>query len=266
MISVDNQLNGDCRVVPISYKKHVGSSSILRNFTVRQEQALDMTITEALLVTLATPPLFDSISIVKEYSNFEYISGDLAISNPSRKVIAEAKAAFGSEGLVACLLNLGCGHPGVIATPEDSDLSKWNQFLESLVTDNEQAAQEIQAQMDHLGIFHRLSVSLGLDGRPGNVAPSIRDIVTHTETYLADGSVIEKMEICIDALKTRLGISSLEQLSELYDMCCNHCTHTFRSLWWRSLCFSFPATTDEYVRDAKGALAFHRESHARCSK
>ena len=173
-----------------------------------------MTITEALLATLATPPLFDSVSIVKDASNYEYISGDLTLSNPTRKIIAQAQAAFGSEGFVACIVNIGCGHPGVISTPEDSNLTRWNQFLEKLTTDNEQAAQEIQAQMDHLGIFHRLSVTLGLERGPDNVMPGISDIVTHTEAYLADGSVAEKMEVCIDALKTRLGISSLEQLSE----------------------------------------------------
>ena len=225
-----------------------------------------MTITEALLATLATPPLFDSISIIKDSSTFEYISGDLAISNPTRKVIAEAKAVFGSEGLVACVVNIGCGHPGIIAAPDDSNLSNWNEFLENLVTDNEQAAQEIQAQMDHLGIFQRLSVTLGLEGRPNNAVPVIRDIFTHTEAYLADGNVIEKMEVCIDALKTRLGVSSLEQLSELHHTCYSRCTDTLRSFWWRNNQFSFPTTADEHVRDAKGAMAFHREGHARYSR
>ena len=82
------------------------------------------------------------------------------------------------------------------------------------MTDNEKAAQEIHSQIDHLGIFYRFSVTLGLEKKPSNITLGISDMVTHAEAYLEDGAVIEKLETCVDTLKTRLGVSSLEQLSE----------------------------------------------------
>lgn len=121
--------------VPIFSKHHVGSTCTLRNYRIRQEQPLNLTISEALLVTLATPPMFNPTLISKDV---EYIGGDLALSNPIEQVITEACDAFGPEERVACLLSVGCGHPGVIGIPNDNDMAQWNEFMGKLVTNSNQ--------------------------------------------------------------------------------------------------------------------------------
>ena len=178
-----------------------------------------MTIGEALLSTLATPPLFIPTSIHKESSTFEYIGGDISLSNPTQRIVAETQMAFGSEDLIACILSLGCGHPGVIVTPDDSSLNMWNDFLVRLVKDSERVSQEVDARIGHLGIFHRFSVTEGLEHVTEKSIFDTGGIVAHTRAYLDDVSVTEKMALCIDVLNTRLGISSLEQMSELNGSC-----------------------------------------------
>lgn len=190
----------------------------LRNFSVRKEQAVNLTIYEALLATLVTPPLFTSISIFKDSALFEYIGADLSFSNPAREIITEAYGTFGSEQSIACLLSLGCGHPGIIASPDDPDMANWMRLLERLVMDSEQKAQSIDSQMGHLGLYHRFCVATGLERELSIASPTTNDIIAHTLVYIADVIVSRKMDHCVDLLTVRDGAASLEQLSEPYTL------------------------------------------------
>jgi len=167
-----------------------------------------------MLVTLATPPLFMPTSISKDAATFEYIAGDLALSNPTREIIVEAYGAFGSEGRIACLLSLGSGR-NVIGLPSESSWTAWNTFLEHLATDSEQRAQSIDSQMGNLGIYYRFRVSEGLGITPQAVKSDPGSILSHTTVYLDDASVSRKLDICVDSLKAPDGVASLDQLSEL---------------------------------------------------
>jgi hypothetical protein len=187
---------------------------MIRNFQVRQEEPLNLTIIEAMLATLASPPLFASTSVFKDASTFEYISADLTLSNPIRQIIKEAYGTFGEEARVACLLSLGCGHPGVAVSPEDSSLISWNQFLTRLVMDSERKAQDIDGQMGHLGLYYRFCVSQGLEQSEGISTSQLESIIAHTVVYLSGNPVSSKMTECTDSLKLRDGSTSLEQLSQ----------------------------------------------------
>jgi hypothetical protein len=204
-------------VIPILHKRHIGHARILRNFDASQDDSLNFTIAKAMLATLASPPLFTPAPILSGTSTFEYISGDLTLSNPTRLTISEAYEAFGGEQRVACLLSIGCGHPGVIVAPENSDLESWNQFVEKIVKDSEQRAEEIESQMGHLGLYHRFSVTRGLEMEKEIIAVQAEDIVTHATVYLTGVSVSRKVAMCVDSLIVRDGASSLEQLSESCD-------------------------------------------------
>ena len=208
-------------VVPISYKRNVGSNCNLRNFSSHQGPALNLTVAEALLATIATPPLFTFTSISNDLTTFEYIGADITMSNPAMELITEAYEAFGSQQSIACLLSVGCGHPGTLTSPDGSDLDKWNQFLARIVNDGEHKAQTIDAQMGHLGLYYRFRVSRGLEQSSHNGLDT-GNIMAHTSAYLADVAVSRKMEACIDSLKLRDGVTLLEQLSQ--------CLHTPISL------------------------------------
>ena len=203
-------------LVPISYKDHVGSTSTLRNFAVRQAPPLNMTVYEGLLTTLATPPFFSPISIFKDSGTFTFVAGDLTLSNPIREIIAQACEAFGPEEHVACLLSIGCGHPGVFSVPEGSSLATRNNFFRKIVADSEKEAQNADRQMGHLGLYIRFSVNRGLDMSSSNPVLSPEEILAHTTSYLDDVSLSEEVDLCAELIKMRGGISSLEQLSECW--------------------------------------------------
>ncbi|KIM26166.1 hypothetical protein M408DRAFT_197100 [Serendipita vermifera MAFF 305830] len=200
----------DCKlIVPVSYKDNVGAAYILRNFETRQEKANNLTIAQAMMATLSTPSLFPSISVVKDFSTFEFVSGELALGNPAGKVIIEAHAAFKPEEHVTCILSLGSSYGSAIGMSMDSTPPGWNHNLTRLVINSEQKAEEIDAQMGHLGIYHRFRVTQGLE-MIGSVDPGI--ILTHTSVYLTDVSISRKMELCVKSLRIRDGVVPLEQL------------------------------------------------------
>jgi hypothetical protein len=167
-----------------------------------------------MLATLASPPLFAPLSISKGISTFEYISGDLTLSNPTLMIISEGYEAFGQEARVACLLNIGSGHPGFISPPDGSDLASWSQFLEKIVMDSEQKAEEIEAQMGNLGLYHRLSVTRGLEEQTTVKTTTTGDVIGYTVVYLAGAAVSRKLDLCAKLLTHRDGIVSLKQLSK----------------------------------------------------
>ena len=200
------------RVIPISYKQNVGSICTLRNYCVDYEQAVNLTITEALLATLSVPPYFASLSIIKDAVTFEYTSADWKFRNPTQEIITEAYAAFGADERVACLLSLGCGSPGILTAPKNPNSSEWNQFLERLVEDGEHKSQVLESQIGPSSLYHRFSVTSGLES---STALGPGDIVTHTIVYLANIAVSRRIGICVDNLRLRDGLSSLDRLSTL---------------------------------------------------
>lgn len=175
---------------------------------------MNLTIAEVLLATISTPPLFASTFISKDSGTFEYVGSELTVSNPVQEVITSAYEAFGSERLVACLASLGCGYPGAISVPENSQLADWSRFLESLVTNNEQVAERVDNQPGHLGLYYRFSVTNGLEGAASKTGADPGEILTFTAAYLGAASLTRKLDRCVDMLKMCEGISTLEQLSK----------------------------------------------------
>ena len=79
---------------------------------------------------------------------------------------------------------------------------------------SEQTAREVEAQMGHLGIYHRYSVIRGLEGSTSTSGTEPGEVLSHTELYLGEVSVSRNLDGCINLLRMRDGGASLERLSE----------------------------------------------------
>jgi len=196
------------------YKNHVGIPCVLRNYIAGHEPPVDITVAEAMLATCSTPPTFTPTTVSKDFATFEYVSGDIGLSNPTREVIAEAHHAFGDERTVSCLLSIGCGHPGVNAVPTASSGSAWIDFVERVAMGNEKTAQNIATQTMQLTIYHRLSVNYGLETGQIREWKEPNLIAARTTTYLNDLDIVGQVDRCVDTMKYGGGSTTLEQLSE----------------------------------------------------
>jgi predicted acylesterase/phospholipase RssA len=196
------------------YRNNVGVPCILRNYVVGHEPPVDISIAEAMLATCATPPIFSPTSIEKDFATFEYVSGDVALSNPTREIIAEAHRAFGGDSTVTCLLSIGSGHGDVKAVPSGSNAAAWVEFLDRVTKDSEKTAQEMAAQMKDHTLYHRMSVDNGMDALKSDLSKDLTAITTATVVYLNDIEVSERAERCVEAINYGNGFATLEQLSK----------------------------------------------------
>jgi hypothetical protein len=246
------------RIVPIMYKNNVGATCVLRNHVIRQEPPTNLTIAEAMLATSAIAPMFTPISIGKDFSTFEYISGDLGLSNPIREIIAEALHIFGDEATVACLLSVGCGHSGVKSLPTASNLTARVEFLERLAMDSEKVAQDLGAQMSKLTLYYRISVNFGLETLQPRAWRDPKTSITRTSVYLQDLEVTELVDRCADAINTGHGSATLEQLSESLHAVLWLPTEILDRTFGRDAESSHTApATDCQLRGAKGTDGVH---------
>jgi hypothetical protein len=202
------------------YKNNVGIPYVLRNYVAGHEPPTDITIAEAMLATCATPPMFTPTSVYKDFSDFEYIGGDLGLSNPTGEIIAEAHRAFGDDATVACLLGIGCCHSGVKISPAGSGVATWIDFLSRVTMDSERIAREMAARMKHLTLYHRLCVDYGLGADQLDAWKDPVVISTHTTTYLGDLEVVERVNRCADTINHGNGFTTLEQLSRYLSNVC----------------------------------------------
>jgi hypothetical protein len=196
------------------YKNHVGSPCILRNYTPGHEPPVDLSIAEAMLATCSASPIFAPTTVLRDFATFEYVSGDLGLSNPTREVISEAHRALGDEKTVACLLSIGSGHPGVNTVPITSSGTPWIDFVERVATDSEKTGQDIGSLMSQLTLYHRFSVNHGLEKNQVREWKDPEVNTAHTTSYLNDLDVVGLVERCVDTIKHGDGFTTLEQLSE----------------------------------------------------
>jgi hypothetical protein len=181
-------------VIPISYKQYAGSTCMIRNFGVREERGLDITVMDAIIFTLATPPLFSSTSFFKDAATFQYTSAELKFPNPIRQVFFEAYKAFGPDEDVACVLSLGCGRPGPKALPDDSNAASRNQSIDELLTNSEITARDMGLQMRDQEFYHRFSVTHGLESPPARILGIIfKVVIAPTLTAIVEGLI---MTVC----------------------------------------------------------------------
>jgi len=200
------------------YKNNVGVPCVLRNYLVGHEPPVDLTVAEAMLATCATPPIFAPTTISKDAVTFDYVGGDLGLSNPTREIISEAHRAFGDERTIACLLSIGCGHSGVKAVPEDSAATAWVDFLTRVTMDSEKAARDIASHMSQLTLYHRLSVNYGLETDHVREWKDPETIAGYTTAYLNDGDVVGLVDRCVETMNHGDGFTTLEQLSEVLSL------------------------------------------------
>jgi hypothetical protein len=191
-------------------KADITSKVKFRTYPVRNERSVDITVVDAILATCASQPAFVPVSIGPRFRQQEYIGAEIGANNPCKDVISEAHGLFDGKRYVASLLSIGSGHPGIIP------LSHGSNPLYQLLASSEETAQDVEAQMGHLGIHSRFSVSQGLQNDQIKDCMDIGHILSHTEVYVEDEETSHKIDDCVERLRLRQGLASLEQLSKLF--------------------------------------------------
>jgi hypothetical protein len=198
------------RLVPITARASASQSTYLRNYTIRSEPSVPITILDACIATLSKPSHFEPVLFRHRGATYEYISGDPNFPNPIREWIADAYS-LDKEAGISCILSIGSGEPGIIRVPDKFESAEWKYYQESVIGDGERTAREMALQLGHLDIYYRVRVTDNptLDPNKSELLSNIRSI---TRNYLIIPEVKAKIARCIESLKLRICTSTIEML------------------------------------------------------
>jgi hypothetical protein len=198
------------RLVPVTARASASQSTYLRNYTIRNEPSVPITIVEACIATLSKPSHFEPVPFRHRGATYEYISGDPNFPNPIREWIADAYS-LDKEAGVSCILSIGSGESSVIRVPDRFESPEWKYYQESALGDGERTAREMALQLGHLDIYYRLRVTDGLPLDP-NKSDTMSDIRSSARNYVIIPQVKAKIAGCAESLKLRICTSTIEML------------------------------------------------------
>lgn len=186
----------------------------LRSYNSPRGLPFHITLLDAMLATCASSPSFSPVGCTVGFEDHTYIGADLGANNPSGELISEAYAFYGSDSKVACLLNLGAGHPGTISMPSPHDKLRANSVHQEILTDSEIMAQDLQTRLKDVGIYFRLSVGQGM--RRNGQSQDIGWITAQSRNYLQSAEASKIITKIIQTLSDGNGWISLDKLSTSY--------------------------------------------------
>src|SRR6266567_6210923 len=165
------------------------------------ETHLHCKIWEAAWATSAAPTFFKHIEIGNKQP---FVDGGLGHNNPSRVVLDEAEAVFGTHQ-IGCLVSIGTGQaeitnikkPGFLQQILPTDVIK---TLKAISTDCEGTHQEMLRLFGNSpNIYFRLNVEQGMQGVELSDWEKMTSVEAHTTTYLGREEVKQKLTLVVNS-------------------------------------------------------------------
>ncbi|KAH8824073.1 ankyrin repeat-containing domain protein [Flagelloscypha sp. PMI_526] len=181
-----------------------GNCRLLRNYRVRTRSP-SCTIREALLVCLS-----DRVHIPPTHIRGEqFLNGVDGFANPTRTLMTELANAFDKGSKVACLVNIGAGHPGLLPLMNEKNVEETAALLRSC----ELVAEDIAAQCHSLGpFFLRFSISSSADRQYSGDSDFVSLMKGLTARYLNTTETNSRLDHLVEALQQRQGVITLERI------------------------------------------------------
>ncbi|KAH8804089.1 hypothetical protein DL96DRAFT_740108 [Flagelloscypha sp. PMI_526] len=181
---------------------------LIRNYRPRSGQNPQCSIRQVLQVTLSNQIQLPIVHIQDE----NFLSALDGYANPTHILIKELRNGFKKGTQVACLVNVGAGHPGVqlLTTPEEA------KEMAGLLRSCRLVAEDVASQCHNLGcFFFRFSVSSGL----GQGSCCLEDDISTTKgltiAYLSTDEMLTQLDSLEEKLQERCGVVSIERLNSV---------------------------------------------------
>jgi len=140
--------------------------------------------------------------------------GSLGCNNPSRVVLDEAKALFGSRE-IGCLVSLGTGQakiikierPGLFQRIVPTDVIV---ALSGIATDCESTHEDIFGRFPDLSYF-RLNIEQGTQQIQLSEWEKLGNVEAHTTLYMKKSEVVRKLALVVEAIARGRPMIHLEE-------------------------------------------------------
>ncbi|KAH8829745.1 hypothetical protein DL96DRAFT_1706595 [Flagelloscypha sp. PMI_526] len=184
------------------------SCRLLRNYRPRKGQGPRCTIREVLHASLSNQVQIPAVCIQEE----RFLSALKGYANPTHVLVKELCNAFAKGTQVACLVNIGAGHPGV----QPLAIQKNVEYVTSLLHSCQLVADDVATQCHDLGPFYfRLSVSSGLELDAHCLGSNASQVIGLTMAYLSTDDISTRLDDLERMLRERFGIVSIERLNSV---------------------------------------------------
>ncbi|KIM19605.1 hypothetical protein M408DRAFT_197745 [Serendipita vermifera MAFF 305830] len=178
-------------------------------------RSIDSTFVEAACATLAIPELFTPICIGTPSRKQSFIGTSIGSNNPTRQVLEEALLQFGDERSVSLILSLGSGCPNAFSFDSLNLYPKGSgNLLTQIMLGCERVAKELSLQLFELPVYHRLNVNKGVESLKLSDWDKLGDIEAYTDVYLQLPEISAGVNNASRALRQRVGLISLGELSK----------------------------------------------------
>jgi len=198
-----------------AYNMNANIPVLFRSYESREPHS-SCKIWEAARATSATPTFFKHIEIGRAQP---YIDGGLGRNNPSRVVLDEAKALFGSRH-IGCLVSIGTGHAEIINMKKSRGFRQIVptdifDVLKAIATDCEATHEAMVDLFANLPTtYFRLSVEQGMQGIKLSEWERLGNLEAHTAQYMRKKEIEEKLAMLVDVIRVPRVQLTIEQLSK----------------------------------------------------
>jgi len=187
--------------------------TLFRNYECHEMRS-DCKIWEAARATSAAPTFFKRIEIGRAQP---FIDGGFGRNNPSRVVLDEAKALFGTR-CIGCLVSIGTGHVETIGIKKPG---LFQQIIPTEVVGAVKAiANDCEATHESMlslfaklpGTYFRLNVEQGMQGIEMSEWEKLSNVEAHTMQYLRRNEVVDKVASLASVIRIPKPQLPVEQL------------------------------------------------------
>lgn len=172
-----------------------------RTYPVRALEIADCQIWEAARATSATPTFFKRIEIEDgSGGKEEFRDGGLRCNNPTKQVLEEAKATFGNNRPVGCVVSIGTGHPGTIGLARPDSFQKFLPMkvvgtLKKIATDCEETSNESSVRFqDYEKFYYRFNVEHSVEEISLEEWKKMGQMREHTNAYMTKPGVSKAID------------------------------------------------------------------------
>ena len=198
-----------------AYNMDANLPVLFRTYESREPHS-NCKIWEAARATSAAPTFFKHIEIGRAQP---YIDSGIGRNNPSRVVLDEAKALFGTRH-IGCLVSVGTGHADTISIRKSRSFRQIVptdvlDTLKAITTDCEAMHEAMLGLFSNLPItYFRLNVEQGMQGIKFSEWEKLGIVEAHTAQYMRRKEVVEKLALLADVIRVPKAQLTIEQLSK----------------------------------------------------
>ncbi|CAE6483275.1 unnamed protein product [Rhizoctonia solani] len=183
-----------------------GIPTLIRTYSVPENDGPKCRITQAALATTATMGYFKPVTIEDSGIGMTYIDGGLSGNNPTAHVLAEAERVFADQN-VSCVVSIGAGHLRPISL-------KSKGVGMTIAQDSERVAQEMARRFQYTSnIYFRFNVDQGMQTIGATSWEKMPEVISHTQQHIKLSEVTSRLTQAAKALVTPNAFIPVTQLS-----------------------------------------------------